>query len=69
MDSQTQYCLMRRDLEERVWRLTSRVPELTSQSSLCRSDLCLTCIQDGRGGIVGFNLLPVPRQNSIRRRS
>jgi hypothetical protein len=25
MDSQTQYCLMRRDLEERVWRLTSRV--------------------------------------------
>jgi hypothetical protein len=31
MDSQTQYCLMRRDLEERVWRLTSRVPELTSE--------------------------------------
>ena len=30
MDSQTQYCLMRRDLEERVWRLTNRVPELTS---------------------------------------
>jgi hypothetical protein len=31
MDSQTQYCLMRRDLEERVWRLTNRVPELTSE--------------------------------------
>jgi hypothetical protein len=49
MDSQTQYCLMRRDLEERVWRLTSRVPELTSELIMqigpLSDMLCLAKIQ------------------------